>query len=100
MVLKHSKALISRETQGTRFRCEQLKKNGKKTCTPPRLRGVRWSQRVKADLGAFPSVLKGFLLGFSLDEGSDPVLTPHPHPLDFVSGVRTGSDEVVKLVLV
>ena len=60
MVLKHSKALISRETQRTRFRCEQVKKIAEKTCTHPRLRGVRWSQRVKAGLGAFPSVLRSF----------------------------------------
>ena len=52
MVLKYSKALARRET----LRCEQLKKNEKKTCTHPRLRGVRWSQGVKSGLGAFPSM--------------------------------------------
>ena len=80
MVLKHSQTLVNRESQRTHFsRCEQVKKIVEKTCTHPRLRGVRWSQRVKAGLGAFPSVLAGFLWGFSLDGGSDPFLTPHPH---------------------
>ena len=79
MVLKHCKTLARKRNQRAFFRCEQVKRIEEKTCTHPCLRGVRWSQRVKAGLGAFPSVLAGFLWGFSLDGGSDPFLTPHPH---------------------
>ena len=80
MVLKHSQTLINRESQRTHFsRCEQVKKIEEKTCSHPRLQGVRWLQRVKAGLGAFSPVLEGFLLDFLFNEGSDPFLTPHPH---------------------
>ena len=82
--------ITNRETSKTFFRCEHLKKIEKKTCSHPCLRGVRWSQRVKGGLGAFPSFLERFLLVFPLDEGSDPILTPHPHPLDSCLG--SGSD--------
>jgi len=96
MVLKHSKALARKGSQRAFFRCEQVKKIEEKTCTHPRLRGVRWFLMGKAGLGAFPSVLEGFLLVFSLNEGSDPFLTPHPHPLDSCLG--SGADRTNGLV--
>ena len=64
MVLKQSKTLTSKEGQRAFFRCEQVKKIEEKTCTHPCLRGVRWSQRVKGGLGAFPSIFKRFFVGF------------------------------------
>ena len=92
MVLKYSKALARRET----LRCEQVKKNEEKTCTHPCLRGVRWFLIEKAGLEAFFSILTGFLWGFLLNGGSDPFLTPHPHPLDSCLG--SGTDRTNGLV--
>ena len=86
MVLKHCKTLDRKGIQRAFFRCGQLKKIEEKTCTHPCLRGVRWFLIGKAGLEAFPSILAGFLLVFSLDGGSDPFLTPHPHPLDSCLG--------------
>ena len=87
MVLKYSQTLVNRESQRTHFsRCGQLNKIEEKTCTHPCLRGVRWFLIEKAGLGAFSSILTGFLWGFSLNGGSDPFLTPHPHPLDSCLG--------------
>lgn len=77
------------------IQCGQFPKIKKKTCPQGCLLGGQLVQRIKVGLRLLKPDFKGVFKCCEQLKGSDPILTPHPHPLDCVRGVRIGSDEVI-----